>query len=513
MTSSPPATGKVERLLWHLTLGMAALYILAFLLVAVLRIGYPFELEWMEGGMADHVARILGGHSLYVAPSLDFVPYGYTPLYFYAAAGIARIIGMGFLPLRLLSLLSSLGAMALISRLVLRHGGDRVSAALAAGLYAACFGLCGFWYDTARLDPFFLLLLLAGAALAAEARSRKAWVGAGLLLGAAYLTKQTALPIALALTGYTVLWNRRAFLPFTLPLAGVAGGGYLLLNTLSQGWFAYYTTTLPRLRWMTKQLPKRWLEYWTGDLLAPLAVALLLTALYFFWRVPRDEAGDHRKAFFFVLLGAMVVTVWISRVEYGAYGNVLLPAYAAVAIGAGLGAARVRGVKGAPASRWVSLVRLGIPLLLLAQFATLVYSPLRQIPRRADRVAGKKLVSLISHMPGAVWMPHHAYLGRLAGKSPTAHEVAIKNLIRIDPGPVQQKFSAEIEQAIRDRRFAAIISDQGNWYAAELAAAYRVRGRVFPVDSVFFPMVGRKMRPEIVWVPRADPVVRGVDRP
>jgi len=101
----------------------------------------------------------------------------------------------------------------------------------------------------------------------------------------------------------------------------------------------------------------------------------------------------------------------------------------------------------------------------------------------------------------------------LAGKPPTAHEVAIKNLIRIDPGPVQQKFSAEIERAIRDRRFAAIISDQSNWFAPELAAAYRVRGRVFPVDSVFFPMVGRKMRPEIIWVPLADPIVRGVDRP
>ncbi len=500
--SSPPASGKSERLLWRLALVSAGLYVLAFLAVALARAGYPFELEWMEGGMADHVARILEGRPIYVSPSLEFVPYGYTPLYFYAAAGVAWLLGMGFFPLRLLSILSSLGAMALIYRLVVRQGKDRTSAFLAAGIYAACFALCGFWYDTARLDPFFLLLLLASATVAAEAKHRRSWLLAGAMLGFAYLTKQTALPIALAIAGFTLLWQRQALLPFSFSFAAIAGGGSLLLNSISGGWFAYYTLTLPRMRWATKQLPKRWLEYWTLDLLAPLAIALALAGIYFLVASEPQERSRRHKPFFLILLGAILTSVWISRVEYGAYGNVLLPAYAAVAIGAGLGLSRWRaggGLTEHRAARWRALV----PLLVLIQFATLGYNPRRQVPTRADRVAGKRLLQLVARQPGAVWLPHHAYLARMAGKPPTAHEVAIKNLIRIDPSPVRQGFETEIERAIGERRYSAIIVDQGQWYRRELEASYRIRGPVFASDRVFFPVVGRSMRPELVWVPQA----------
>ena len=51
-----------------------------YLVVAVVRIRYPFELQWMEGGSVDHVRRVLHGQSIYQAPSVDFVSFAYPPL-------------------------------------------------------------------------------------------------------------------------------------------------------------------------------------------------------------------------------------------------------------------------------------------------------------------------------------------------------------------------------------------------------------------------------------------------
>ena len=47
------------------------------------------------------VSRLLAGKALYVPPSIDFVPLIYPPLFFYASALIAKIIGLGFGALRL----------------------------------------------------------------------------------------------------------------------------------------------------------------------------------------------------------------------------------------------------------------------------------------------------------------------------------------------------------------------------------------------------------------------------
>ena len=92
----------------RLALAAALVYLAAYLFIALQRIDYPFEIEWMEGGSAGHVARVLAGESLYAPPTLAFTPFIYTPLYFHGSAWFAQLLGEGFLPLRLVSFLSSL---------------------------------------------------------------------------------------------------------------------------------------------------------------------------------------------------------------------------------------------------------------------------------------------------------------------------------------------------------------------------------------------------------------------
>src|SRR5262245_19847897 len=83
------------RVLAGIALAAAALFTAAYIGVAWLRMSYPYELEWMEGGSLDDVARVLAGQPLYTTPTLQFIPYAYPPLYFWIGAGFARVFGNG----------------------------------------------------------------------------------------------------------------------------------------------------------------------------------------------------------------------------------------------------------------------------------------------------------------------------------------------------------------------------------------------------------------------------------
>ena len=74
----------MNEFLRYALISFGILFVLLYIIIALIRIRYPFELEWIEGALVDHVNWLLTGHKLYVQPSLDFVPYFYTPLYFYA---------------------------------------------------------------------------------------------------------------------------------------------------------------------------------------------------------------------------------------------------------------------------------------------------------------------------------------------------------------------------------------------------------------------------------------------
>ena len=101
----PDVSGN--RLLERLALGLGAWFVLVYVALALVRLRYPFELEWMEGAVVDEVRHVATVHKLYVAPSIGFILFQCPPLYFYA--GAAGNHGRQFLPLRLLSFASSSG--------------------------------------------------------------------------------------------------------------------------------------------------------------------------------------------------------------------------------------------------------------------------------------------------------------------------------------------------------------------------------------------------------------------
>ncbi len=491
----------------------ALVYPLLFLAVALLRLSYPFELEWMEGGVLEQVERVLRGQPIYVAPSLAYVPFDYTPLYFYLAALPARLLGPDFPALRLAALIASLGCLALIFALVWRETRDGAAGLFAACLFAGTYRLSGAWFDIARPDSLFLLLVLAGIiAYRFGPRGARGGALAGALLALAFFAKQTALTVAAPIALHALLTDRRRFAGLAGTLAVLVGAGTWLLDLLHGGWFRYYVFGValghsPELALVP--------QFWTRDLMAHLPIAVLLAA--FFLLVPRavriegsgpasgTVAGARpmgRGFHLAVAAGLLGSSGWLRSFRV-CYDNVLMPGHAGLAILAGLGWHSIGAWIGTAPERPRASLQRFVGLALFAQLALLAYDPVAQIPTRADRRAGERLIENLRRSPGDVLVPSHSYLAARAGKAPHFHEVALMDVLkRRGSGAIERGLREELDRALQAKRWAALVLDTRDWLRDEAEPYYQPGWPAFDSDTVFWTRTGMLTRPEAVLVPR-----------
>ncbi len=118
-----------------LILSGIALAALAYIFVA--RVVYPFDLEWMEGGELCHALRIARHAPIYGPPSVDFIPYLYTPLYPALVAALSALTPVGYVVGRLISVAGFLLALGCAFYFIVRESGSRVAAIATIALIAA----------------------------------------------------------------------------------------------------------------------------------------------------------------------------------------------------------------------------------------------------------------------------------------------------------------------------------------------------------------------------------------
>ncbi|HZK75351.1 MAG TPA: hypothetical protein VFD13_00435, partial [Candidatus Kapabacteria bacterium] len=70
----------------YATVALASAFTLMFVAIAVWHLRYPYEVEWYEGLMMDHVMRVVHGLPIYAQPNIYFTATLYQPLYFYLVA-------------------------------------------------------------------------------------------------------------------------------------------------------------------------------------------------------------------------------------------------------------------------------------------------------------------------------------------------------------------------------------------------------------------------------------------
>jgi len=208
---------------------IASGFIALFYLIAYRRFRYPDQLEWLEGGVLDAVRRVVHHQPVYVAPSSTFIPFIYTPGYYYVSALLCRFMGVTFAPLRLLSILATTGCLVLVFCFVRRNTKSSFCGLLSAGLFAALYAQTNAWFDLARVDMLALFFLLAGIFAAQQGLT----VWAAVAFAVAFQTKQSAAGVAVFVLAHEFTRPRRVFRGWTLRDLG--GDIFLVVESCEPG--------------------------------------------------------------------------------------------------------------------------------------------------------------------------------------------------------------------------------------------------------------------------------------
>ncbi len=473
-----------------------ALWILAFGTVAIARVGFPYELEWIEGAMLSAVRRVAAGQPLYAAPGLDYVALNYTPLYVWVSAAVGAAVGVDFPALRLVSLVSALGVLVLLAALVRRATGSAAAGLVAAGLFCATYRLSGAWLDIARADSLYLLLLLAGAFLVGGRPGAGRALAAGALWGLAFLAKQSAPVVIAPLLAWRLARRPRAGLATGLAFAAVAGLAWLGLDAASGGWFRFYAFTVAASHapeaGLALSFPGRYLVRLIPALIAFAAVAWLARS-----RRP-PELGFHLAWFAGLLLSS-----WHLGSYRGGYDNVTIPVC--------LGAATLGGLAWGWSAGATGPARGALPAvaaLLVLQSALLSWDPRRQVPSDADRRAGDRLVEALTRVGRPVLVASHPELLRRAGGPGRAHLMPLMDVVKGNSGETGRALWSAMRDSLRGGAWPVLVLDTRDWLLEEaVAAGYRPVARAVQDPDALWPVTGMRTRPE--WILARSPADAG----
>ena len=133
----------------HALLALSGVAVLVCLFQTVRqRLGYPFDLEWMEGGMLVHALRVRDGLPLYVEPSPDFIPFIYPPLYPWLLGTLGHVFPLDATLGRTVSLIGILIAAGALIWAIRREGHGWMLGVGSAALFLSTYenvGQIDFW--------------------------------------------------------------------------------------------------------------------------------------------------------------------------------------------------------------------------------------------------------------------------------------------------------------------------------------------------------------------------------
>ncbi len=472
------------------------------------RIAYPYDLEWMEGGMLCHSLRLLEHKPIYARPSVEFIPFLYTPLYPALIALLSKVFGLGYALARTVSVLSFLGASWLGYRFAARVGGSRAAAAVAMAIPAAAFVRTGQFYDLARPDSLWLLLVAAAlfllyhaardreGARRTDGRRHLAAALAGALMVAAFFTKQTAAPLMIAGGVALLLLDWRLAFAYGGALALVGLPSLWIANRVTGGWFWTYVSELHRAH--AFYATRAFVE--TPLVLARIVGPALVVVP---WALARRRSPGLWYAAFLAAVG-----IGAACVAFGtqwAFTNAYIPGvyFPSVAIGAAAG----RLVTAAPGQALPRLRPAFVYALAAASLVLLRYDPRRScdvenvcrplVPTAADRAAGDRLIARLRAADGDVLIPFHPFYAHLAGKQTYLHRMGVMDVTTRLGAP------GGLAEAIHERRFALAVFDNkvaGNWWQwPGLLESYRM---IEPAPDGPPTVSGAPTQPAFALVPR-----------
>jgi hypothetical protein len=439
-------------------IGASCLFLLVAVVVFAARIVYPYDLEFMGGGMLDLAERVRDGRPLFGPPGVESTSFLYGPGWYLVTGTLSKVMSAR-LAGKLVAVASTFACAALVAFIVRRRhpsGAGRIVFALA--LVGVAYALTGCWFDLPRVDTLATALLLASVYVATGSH-KSAPLASGVLLGAALACRQTLVLVALTMACahlFTRRWRHAAF--FLLGTAIIPAAILLGLSPSSRSWMVFYCFVLPRQHGVDLQR----VSLLGADLArAFLLVAATVRCLPSLRRFDDPIASTLAAA----LLGAFASSV-ASRLHEGGWPNVLMP-WATLAAAA------------AASTPWPPRFRALTELAIAAQLAVAGPTLVEAIPRQAHRRAAERLTSIVAALEqrGDVWVTGRGQVSRVRH----VHSVALGDLLRAGyPLP------DDVARACEERAFAAIVIDSLNELLADpkgrfldvVAGNYYVAGRL-----------------------------------
>jgi hypothetical protein len=469
------------------------------------RIAYPFTLEWMEGATMDHVRIVLAGKPLYRAPSFEWTPAIYTPLYYWVCAAFMKVFGVSLFWARLVSNGALLGTFALIALFIKKEVGGVIGPLIGIGLYAITFPLTGAWVDLARVDSLFLVFFLGGAYAARHGTTRGSAVAAGVLLFFSFFTKQTALLLAMPVLGASLLISWRRGVIIAGAFAVLTIGAVQWMDLASENWFRYYVFEVPSKHGMPPHA--EWPHYFHRVMWEPmpigvaLAVAALVCGALPSWRVA-------------VFYGGIMVAAGLAGVstlmKNGGFLNAMIPYCGVVAGLAGMTAGWA--VRQKAESTLGRRMQAAVAVVVFLQLFVNVYDQRKYVPRGRDVASGKAMIERWRALraKGEVFSFGFGYYDALAGGSEIhAHSMAIADVLRADDKVNGDRVRHEVLEALTNHRYPTVIWDESYnlvdpVFEPTLQRNYHHAGDLFlPTEGDrTWPRIGFGARPNAIWVAR-----------
>ncbi|HYM19561.1 MAG TPA: glycosyltransferase family 39 protein, partial [Candidatus Kapabacteria bacterium] len=423
---------SLTKVLWATSIFAGISYTVLFFVLSIPRLFYPYELEWMEGSIAEHSIRILDGKQLYVRPSIEFVNWLYQPLYYYVSAFAMEIVGKGFFAGRIVSYCMTLLSASLIFFIVRKISGERfLVPLLAVSLLFASYSVTGYSFDIGRIDALLVFLILASSACLIFSRSYLSVIGSALFIALAFFTKQQAVLYIFPGALWLFITDKKRFSLFVVGTAIFIGAGIFFLVSQNGQWYQYYVFEVPRglaahgeFGWIAtfKVFPGYIFSFWTAGTFVIIS--------YFLLHYTRGlkKKFSTPEGLFAMLFLASVLQIALHSGDRASYRNVMLPFVCFMVILFPIALKRIRQNVSESTSQ---AFLFALPIQFVALFYNPFTAPLVIITNK-DITAGKQFYSEVHDLPGDVYLPMHGLLPQLAGKRQFANELAMGGVWAVD---------------------------------------------------------------------------------
>ena len=461
------------------------------------RVAYPFDIEWMEGGMLVHAWRLRQGLGLYVEPSSDFVPYIYPPLYPWLMSLLGEpTYAMG----RSISLLGSVAA-GLAAVQACRQEGVGWGLSLGAlGLWVSLYDESGTFYDLVRADALAIGLTAWSIVLVRRATRLSVVVGGGLLV-LGFLAKHNFALFGLPMLIW--LWRahgRRRALEFVAASVAPALVLTVGIQIATEGWFLDYLLKVPASHPLVAE--RAWPES-EQELAGHLvwsnlagAVGLLVLVL--------DRRFHHRALFWGGVWAVATGLCILMRAHHGGFINVLMPGHWTYAV---CGVVLVsRAADALPdRTRWLALA-LASGLVAHQGWAGR-WDREKGMPTEADLAAGEALIAELKAIDGEVWAPHFPWYPTYAGKAPSVPLIALWDIDHAG-GPMRS-YMEGVREDVREQRWAAVLGPRKD-VAMGVREHYVKQPLKLPRNGLR-TKTGWRVAPENLWLPKPMEGTEGSD--